>query len=196
MLHNRRSPRQKHIFCLSIIMIIIVLLFLIVIVKAYLDGHFNSVDSFQKYISKFGHFGPVFLTIFQAVQVVLPVLPGFFGCAVGAVMFGPLVGFLCNYVGISVGSIAAFYLAKRFGAPLIKDIFPSSKYQKWATWAETSKSYTTFLFLAMLLPLFPDDYLCYLSGITEVKAKKFIWIIVLGKPWCILAYSLGVSLIK
>lgn len=193
---NQRPSRQKHIHSLSIILLSIVLAFLVVMIKAYLDGHFHSVESFQGYISKFGYFGPVFLTVFQAAQVVLPVLPGFLGCAVGSVMFGPFVGFLCNYIGICAGSILAFFLAKRFGAPLIRDIFPSEKYQKWARWTETSKSYTTLMFLAMLLPLFPDDYLCYLSGITEIKAKKFIWIVVLGKPWCILAYSLGFSIIR
>lgn len=196
MSYNQRKSRQKHIHCLSIVVMTIILAFLIVMMKAYFDGHFNSVESLRKYISKFGYFGPVFLTVFQAVQVVLPVLPGFLGCAVGSVMFGPFVGFLCNYIGICVGSITAFFLAKRFGAPLIRDIFPSGKYQKWAARAETSKSYITFLFLAMLLPMFPDDYLCYLSGITEIKTKTFIWIIVLGKPWCILAYSLGFSIIK
>ena len=50
--------------------------------------------------------------------------------------------------------------------------------------------------MAMLLPLFPDDFLCYLTGVSKMTAKRFIWIILLGKPWCILAYSLGFSLIK
>lgn len=196
MKHNRRMSRQKQLHCLSIILLAIVLAFMIVIVKAYLDGHFHSVESFQNYISQFGCFGPVFLTVFQAIQVVLPVLPGFLGCAVGSVMFGPMTGFLCNYIGISAGSILAFLLAKKFGAPLVHELFPTEKYKSWTVWASTSKCYTAFLFLAMLLPLFPDDYLCYFSGITEMKAKRFIWIIILGKPWCILAYCLGFSLIQ
>lgn len=182
--------------CLSVIMIAIALAFLGAIMKAYFDGNFNSVSSFQSYLSKYGAGGPAFLTAFQAAQVVLPVLPGFLGCAVGAVMFGPVIGFLCNYIGISAGSIIAFFLAKRFGAPLIEDIFPSGKYEKWFSRAATSKSYAAFLFVATLLPLFPDDYLCYFSGITEMRTWKFIWIIILGKPWCILAYSLGFSLIQ
>lgn len=193
--HNRKISRQMYIQCLSMIVIVIALVFFVAMIKAYFDGYFHSVESFQTYVSKFGCFGPMFLMVFQAVQVVLPVLPGVLGCAVGSVMFGPFVGFLCNYIGISLGSISAFFLARRYGAPLIQDLFPSEKYQKWSTWAATSKSYITFLFFAMLLPLFPDDYFCYLSGITKMKAEKFIWIIVMGKPWCILAYSLGFSLI-
>lgn len=191
--NNQKSLRQKYIHYLSVFVVAIVIFILCVMMRAYLEGYFNSVESFQNYISKFGYFGPLFLMVFQAVQVILPVLPGFLGCAVGSIMFGPFIGFLCNYVGISSGSIIAFFLAKRFGAPLIRDIFPSDKYQKWFTWSKSSKSYIAFLFFAMLLPLFPDDYLCYLSGLTEIKSKKFILIIVLGKPWCILAYSLGFS---
>lgn len=193
---NQKTSRKNYFHHLSILLLLIILLFLIVMIKAYLDGNFHSVKSFQNYVSKFGYFGPVFLTVFQAGQVVLPVLPGFLGCAAGTVMFDPLAGFLCNYIGISLGSIIAFFLARRYGMPLIQNLFPSKKYQKWARWASTSKSYATFLFFAMLLPLFPDDYLCYLSGITGMKTTKFIWIIIWGKPWCILAYSLGFSLIK
>ena len=61
---------------------------------------------------------------------------------------------------------------------------------------EKSKSYGWFLFLATLLPLFPDDFLCYFSGLVKMDKKKFIWIIILGKPWCILAYSIAFGLVK
>jgi uncharacterized membrane protein YdjX (TVP38/TMEM64 family) len=30
----------------------------------------------------------------------------------------------------------------------------------------------------------------------QMRAKKFIWIIILGKPWCILAYSVLFGMIK
>lgn len=193
--HRQKLTRKKCIHYVSVIMMVIVVLFFLSILKAYFEGRFYSVESFQNYISKYGVWGPVFLIIFQGLQVVIPVLPGFLGCAVGSVMYGPCIGFLCNYIGISSGSILAFFLGKRFGAPLLQDLFPSEKYKKWSRKIAKSKSYITFLFFAMLLPLFPDDFLCYFSGITEMKAKKFIWIIILGKPWCIFAYSLGFSII-
>lgn len=41
-----------------------------------------------------------------------------------------------------------------------------------------------------VLPLFPDDFFCYFTGITKMTVRKFAAIIVLGKPWCILAYSI------
>jgi uncharacterized membrane protein YdjX (TVP38/TMEM64 family) len=193
---ERKTRRQKLIHAASILMIAVLLVFIVVLGKAFFDGEFSSVESLQKYIEKYGVFGPVILTAFQAMQVVIPVLPGFLGCAAGSVMFGPAVGFFCNYLGIGLGSVVAFLLARKFGKPLLQDLFPEGKYHKWSTWASKSKSYTAFLFMAMLLPLFPDDYLCYLTGVSKMTARKFIWIIILGKPWCILAYSLGFSLIK
>lgn len=103
-------------------------------------------------------------------------------------MFGAAGGFWCNYIGISIGSIIAFLLARRFGVELVRLMIPMEKYQKWVDWVNTKKSYTVVLFLAILLPLAPDDFLCYFSGLTGMSTRRFTWIIVLGKPWCILAY--------
>lgn len=187
--------QKKVINALTYALVLLCVIFLLVFVKAGVDGKFNSKETFQEYIQGFGLFAPVILTLFQAIQVVLPVLPGFLGCVAGAVMFGPFVGFLCNYIGISVGSIMAFALAKKFGTGLVENLFPCERYKKWADRAARSKSFAGFIFIATLLPLFPDDYLCYLSGLTKMSYRKFIWIIILGKPWCILAYSLGFSLL-
>lgn len=161
-----------------------------VLLKAYLDGKFDSVETLQSYISGFGMLAPAVLVAIQALQVVIPVLPGFLGCIVGAVMFGWMGGFWCNYIGISVGSILAFLIARKFGKEIVDRMFPGKRYEKWTEWAAKSKSYTAVLVLGMVLPLFPDDFFCYFTGITKMTIRKFVAIIVLGKPWCILAYSI------
>ena len=171
-------------------LVILCLGLIAVFFKAHMDGKFHSVETLQAYVAGFGAFAPLVLVGIQALQVVIPVLPGFLGCAVGAVLFGCMGGFWCNYIGISAGSIIAFFLAKKYGAPLVRKMFPGERYRKWAEWAAKSKSYSGILFLGMVLPLFPDDFFCYFSGLTEMRARRFIWIIILGKPWCILAYSI------
>lgn len=175
------------------IFLILCLLFCALLFKAYMDGRFDSVETLQQYIAGFGILAPLVLTVIQAAQVVLPVLPGFLGCAVGAVMFGCAGGFWCNYIGISLGSMIAFLLARKYGQGLVSKMFPGEKYKKWATWAAESKSYTMILFLGMVLPMFPDDYFCYFTGITKMSIRKFVTIIILGKPWCILVYSIMFS---
>lgn len=163
---------------------------ILMLVRGMFREKVSSTEDFQEYIRGFGYFAPVALTVFQAMQVVVPVLPGYLGCAAGAVAFGTGAGFLCNYIGISAGSIIAYFLAKKYGADLIRAMFPAKVYDKWSGKVQKSRSYEFFLFTATLLPLFPDDFLCYFSGVARMNARRFIWIILLGKPWCILAYSI------
>ena len=121
--------------------------------------------------------------------MVIPILPGFLGCIVGGALFGWLGGFVVNYIGISAGSIAAYYLARRYGIKLVSKLINMDKYQDYIEKINKSKSYTVLLFLSILLPLAPDDFLCYFSGLINMSPKKYNTIILVAKPWCILVYS-------
>ena len=178
----------KRIAVISFIVLFIALCIFFVV--AWSQGHFDSQETLQEYIGSFGIWGPLILTLVQAVQVVIPVLPGFLGSFVGAVLFGLWGGFWCNFIGISIGSLIAFLIARKCGKPLVDKMFSGKKYDKVTEWAAKSKSYAVFLFVATLLPLFPDDFLCYFSGLTKMSFKKFAIIIILGKPWCLLIYSI------
>ena len=156
-------------------MTVILCLFMI---KAGLEGKFNSVETLQQYIKGFGILAPMILILIQAFQVVVPVLPGFLGCIVGAVLFGAMGGFWCSY-----------------GAPFVKHLFPAKQYETWIDRLQNKRSYTCFFFLCILLPLAPDDFLCYFSGIIKMPVKKYVLIILSAKPWCLLFYSLGVGVL-
>lgn len=168
--------------------IFLLLLTAIFLIKGYFDGHFASAEKLRAYIQTFGAAAPFVLIFIQMLQVILPVLPGFLGCIVGTGLFGAFLSFWCNYIGISAGSIAAFLLARRFGVNFVRQMVPIEKYDACVAWINRKKSYTLILFLAILLPLAPDDFLCYFSGLTGMSAKRFTWIILIAKPWCILFY--------
>jgi len=181
---------------IKVISIAVVLFLGMILVKKVFTSNIESIEDFQRMMQGYGSAGPIILTLIQAFQVVVPVLPGYLGCAVGAMSYGTVVGFFCNYIGISLGSIIAFFLAEKYGKPLVTDMFSEKQYEKWASRIEGKKSYDAFLFIATLLPLFPDDFLCYFSGLIHMERKRFVWIIILGKPWCILAYSILFGLIR
>ena len=63
-------------------------------------GVFDSREALTRYLAQFGWAGPAVFIAFQAVQVVLPILPGGLGCLAGVVLFGPWQGFWYNYTGI------------------------------------------------------------------------------------------------
>ena len=180
---------------LKAVIALVMLVLILLIVRVFLNNHLTSVADVQNYLKSFGVAAPLALTLFQAFQVVVPVVPGYLGCAAGAVAFGPWVGFLCNYVGISLGSIIAYFLARRFGVRIVLTLFSEKTYNKWTRRLDNSRSYEKFLFAATILPLFPDDFLCYFSGLIDMDDKRFVGIIAAGKPWCILAYSLGFGLL-
>ena len=183
------TKRIKAIFLIAFAMVCLLL------IKGIFHNEISSIEDFRMFINSFGIMGPVILVLIQAFQVVVPILPGYLGCAVGAICFGTKTGFLCNYIGISAGSIIAFLLAKRYGKKLVTEMFSEMQYEKWLKKIEGKKSYEAFLLIATLLPMFPDDFLCYFSGLMDMRRKRFIWIILLGKPWCILAYSIAFGLI-
>ena len=191
-----RDAKNGWVKKVKILVIIGFVLILLLLLKLFFNQRIDSVESLQLYMKRFGIAAPLMLTLFQALQVVVPVLPGYLGCAAGAVAFGTMTGFWCNYIGISLGSIIAYFLAKKYGKTIVLSLFPQKQYEKWSGVVKKSRSYGWFLFVATLLPLFPDDFLCYFSGLMKMNSKKFIWIIVLGKPWCILAYSIGFGLIR
>ena len=168
-------------------------LFLLVLaallIKSFLDGNFHSIESFQEYIRSFGVFGPLILILVQLSQVVLPILPAAVGYAAGAVLFGWAGGFLCNYIGVSIGSILAFYLARRYGSSFVRRHVSQASYDKYFHWTQ-KKGFLWFLIASIFLPVAPDDLICFLAGLTAISAKKFCIIILVLKPWCLLLYSL------
>lgn len=127
---------KKGFLIATVVLLLVPALF---ILKGYFDGAFSSMSASQIYIGQLGWWGPITLTLFQALQVVVPVLPGWLGCAVGAVVFGPVVGFICNFIGISAGSIAAFWLTRKYGVKLVKSIIKEEKYEKYACWISNKK---------------------------------------------------------
>lgn len=181
---------------IKVISITALIVLCLTIIKKIFASNISSIEDYKTFMQGFGAMGLIVLIFIQALQVVIPVLPGYLGCAVGAISYGTVVGFICNYIGISVGSIIAFLLAEKFGKQLVIDMFSEKQYSKWVTKVDGKKSYDVFLFVATLLPLFPDDFLCYFSGLIRMERKRFVWIIILGKPWCILAYSILFGLIK
>ena len=151
---------------------------------------FTSQDALRSFVGGFGAFGAVVFVLFQAVQVV-PILPGGLGCLAGVLLFGPWLGFVYNYVGICLGSIAAFLLAKLYGRPILSVLFRQETIAKYEGW--TNRHFARWFALAIFFPVAPDDFLCWLAGTTKMTLGRFSAIILLGKPASIALYSLGLS---
>ena len=158
-------------------------------------GVLTSQEQMQALVHSCGAVGIVLFILFQAVQVVVPVLPGGIGCLAGVLIFGPVWGFVYNYVGICIGSLAAFAVARNCGKPLLTMLFSEKTIAKYSRWAEERNRFARLFALAIFLPVAPDDFLCYLAGTTEISWRQYTAIILLGKPFAIALYSLGLTVV-
>lgn len=168
-------------------------LIIILCIYGYYMGIFSSQEAFQKFIVSCGIFGSIIFMSFQAIQVVIPILPGSLGCVAGVMAFGPFQGFLFNYIGICLGSVIAFLLAKRYGVSFVKKIAKEEQYEKYSAWLDKGHRFETLFAIAIFLPVAPDDLLCFLAGLTKMSLKKFTIIILLGKPLALIMYSAALS---
>ena len=156
-------------------------------------GLLTDPQALQLWVKGLGWWAPAAFVTFQAVQVVIPVLPGGLGCLVGVVLFGPWWGFVYNYIGICAGSLAAFGVARQCGRPLLTRMFSPKLLQKYRHWTGEGSHFTQWFALAIFLPVAPDDFLCYLAGTTAMSWGIFTLIILVCKPFAIALYSTGLN---
>ena len=107
-----------------------------------------------------GSAGALLFVAFQAVQVVVPILPGGLGCLAGVLLFGPWWGFVYNYIGICAGSLMAFAIARNCGKPLLPLLFSQKTIDKYSRWTEQKNRFTRLFILAIFFPVAPADLLC------------------------------------
>jgi uncharacterized membrane protein YdjX (TVP38/TMEM64 family) len=185
---------NKRIKLIDFITILGLIMTGIFIIYGFETKLFVSYDALQGFLQKFGIFAVIAFVLVQAVQVVVPIIPGALGCLAGVVIFGPWQGFLYNYLGICLGSIIAFFLSRHYGIGLVEKLSSKKLLNKYRSWL-TNDKFDKWFAIAIFLPVAPDDFLCYLAGITRISVKKFCMIIFTCKPFAIVAYSMGLNLI-
>lgn len=191
---NRKVKEPKMMTRLwNVVSVIGLLTCLVLALWAYKSGILDSVETLQAFIGKFGYGGMAVFVLVQIIQVVIPILPGGISCLGGVIFFGPWLGFLYNYVGICIGSMAAFGISRVMGRPVLYKMFSEKLIQKYDSWAQKDSRFFKLFALAIFFPVAPDDFLCYLAGTTKMTWKQFSLVIWLGKPCSIALYSLGLT---
>lgn len=159
---------------------------------AYFQQHPNFFavgGTFQAYLVKLGILAPCLFILIQIVQVVYPVIPGSLTCVLGHVVFGPFLGFIYNTVGIFIGSLVSFMLARKYGAQFAKIFVSDDTYNKYIPCLDKGKYFERFLAAAFILPGFPDDFLCMVAGLGKMSLRKFTAIFLLAKPVTLYIYT-------
>lgn len=187
------KKKKTNIIYIAITLIVSILL-IIFIIHAFSIGALTSNKALIKYVEKFGIIAPSIFMLIQIMQVVLPVIPGGASCAAGVLAFGPFWGFVYNYISLTIGSIIAYYLSQKYGMSIIEKLFKQKTINKYIKYIR-NKTFEKIFMWGIIIPGAPDDLLCYLAGISSINFKKFIIIIILGKPLSLLLYSIAFYLV-
>lgn len=141
---------------------------------------FTSVESFKTLVLQTGPWGPVVFVALQILQVFVFVLPGEIAQLAGGYLFGLVEGTLLSLVGISLGSLLNFTLARVLGKPFVNRLFGKKKLEKFDAFLTSSRMETAF-FLLFLIPGIPKDILCYVAGLSTMKFLGFLGVSMLGR---------------
>ncbi|AND78886.1 TVP38/TMEM64 family protein [Streptococcus pantholopis] len=148
----------------------------------------NNPDALTKLLQERLVLGALLFFLLQIVQVVIPIIPGGVTTVVGFLTFGPLLGFILNYLGIVVGSVILFALTRHFGRQFIFLFVTEKQFHHYEKMLFTP-TYEKFFILNMLSPVSPADIMVMVTGLTSMSYSRFIRIILLCKPFSIVAYG-------
>lgn len=151
----------------------------------------NSIQALRDYISEFGNMAVFLFILFCFLQVIILPVPGSVAVAAGVALFGPLKCALYSFIGIVIGSIVAFAIGRWIGYKAVKWIVGKDTLDKWLEKLK-GKDYL-ILSIMFLLPMFPDDVLCFVAGLSSMTWPYFIIMIIVTRAISVFStsYSLG-----
>lgn len=154
---------------------------------------FVDPDRLEERLRQMGAIAPVAFLAVQIIQTIIPIIPGGVSSAIGVIVFGPFYGFIYNYIGLLIGSYIAFTLVKRYGKTFMLKVMKQKTYDKYIGWLEKGKKFDLFFAFAILLPGMPDDILCMICGLTNMRTRRFLLINIVCKPFGLLLYSFAMK---
>ena len=151
----------------------------------------GSIDALREYISQFGSMAVFLYILFCFLQVVILPVPGSVTVAAGVALFGPLKCSIYSFIGITLGSITAFAVGRWIGEKAVQWIVGKDTLKEWLEKLK-GKDYL-ILSIMFLLPLFPDDVLCFVAGLSSMTWPYFLIMITITRATSVLgtAYSVG-----
>lgn len=153
----------------------------------------QSKEKLQEYLQKTGVWMPVLYTLLQFLQVVILPIPSVLSTIVGVALFGGFWAMLYSLLGILLGSLVAFLIGRRLGERAVAWIVGVETLKKWKKKLQGKDN--IFLTLMFILPVFPDDILCFVAGLSSMSLQYFLTVIFFSRFIGIAATCYSIDLI-
>ncbi|MCD7946962.1 MAG: VTT domain-containing protein [Oscillospiraceae bacterium] len=157
----------------------------------YRNGFFDiisSVETLQVYMEDYAPYSHLIFFGIQLLSVILAPIPNNMIALAGAALFGVWPAFFLTFGAVLLGSMVVFSLARLIGQPFVQRFVSQKVSTRYLDLLHNKRG--TFLFLVFLFPFFPDDLICILAGLTDIKPLHFFLITLLARPWGLLVACL------
>jgi uncharacterized membrane protein YdjX (TVP38/TMEM64 family) len=154
----------------------------------YATGFFQaagSPETLGEYIVRCAPWSHLAYFGIQLASVVIAPIPSNITAAAGAYLFGLWPSFLLTWGAVALGSAIVFILARVLGQKFAGQFVGEKLSERYLDVIRRKRD--VFLLLAFLFPFFPDDLLCILAGLTDISFKRFFLLVVIARPWGLLA---------
>lgn len=140
---------------------------------------FTDTDRAKEVIEDAGPWGPLVFIAMQIFQVFFAPIPGQVTGFAGGYLFGTGLGTLYTVIGATIGFTLVFLLSRKLGRPFVGKFVNKKTMEKFDYIADSNGPFV--LFLIFLLPVFPDDLICYLAGLTKIPIRTLVLISLAGR---------------
>lgn len=165
---------------IKIISVLLVLALIVIFYQPLADylKVITDQEAVSEYLQSFGIFGPLVLFCLLIAQVFIAVIPGHALMVTAGYVYG-MLGLVIVVTSTILGSEIAFFIARRYGRGLIYKLASQKTIDKWDKAAHNQG--ILFYFFSFLLPIFPNDLMCYVAGLATISPKHFFIANVLGR---------------
>ncbi|MFN8413244.1 MAG: VTT domain-containing protein [Anaerolineales bacterium] len=162
---------MKNIFAFILLSLALMLIWVFRVPVEHLFSWFGNRDAVIYSIQRLGVWGPVVLFTLLVLQVFLAFIPGQALMVACGYIYGFWGGLLLSWFSLFAGGQAAFFLARIFGRPFAERWIAADVLSKWDKAAEGQG--IGFYALSLVLPIFPNDAMCYVAGLGKISSRRF-----------------------
>lgn len=177
----KNKSSRKHIARVFFILFLVALFcvgLIFIFNKTGLWQKVNSIEKIQAIVERGGVFSCLIFIILQILQTTILQIPAIIVTLAGSLIFGKWLAFLLSFIAIMIGSLIMFWIGRKAGVKFLTFLIGEEKTNKWI--ARISECKYLFV-LMMLFPLFPDDILCVVAGLTTMSFRFFFFTNVIAR---------------
>ena len=169
---NKKTAHSKalRLFLTCTIIFLVFTVSYLIIKSTGIWGKINSIEKLKAIVESGGMFSFIVFVILQILQTTVLQIPAIFVTIAGTLVFGRWTAFILSFIAVMIGSVIMFWIGRKAGRKFLNWLAGKDDAEKWISRMSHGKY---LFFLMMIFPLFPDDILCVIAGLTNMSFGYF-----------------------